>query len=37
MRKIFIPDVEQAMLMFPDEANSQKICSAILNIQALRQ
>lgn len=29
----FISDVEQAMLMFPDEANPQKICSAILNIQ----
>jgi hypothetical protein len=30
-------DVETAMNMYPDEANAQKICSAILNIQSLRQ
>jgi ribonuclease ZC3H12 len=30
-------DVEEAMAMFPEEANPQKICSAILNIQSLRQ
>jgi ribonuclease ZC3H12 len=30
-------DVEEAMSLFPDEANPQKICSAILNIQSLRQ
>ena len=30
-------DVESAMAMFPDdEADPQKICSAILNIQSLR-
>lgn len=30
-------DVEHAMRMFPDEANPQKICSAILNIQSNQQ
>lgn len=29
--------VEEAMAMLPDETNPQQICSAILNIQNLRQ
>jgi hypothetical protein len=37
LKLLSILDVEQAMSMFPDEANPQKICSAILNIQSLRQ
>lgn len=30
-------DVEEAMQMFPNEVDPQKICTAILNIRGLRQ